>query len=205
MLERFADDGREVVALAAKEARSLNHDRVGSEHILLGLTRSENPLATRRLRGCLELDLDALHVLVLRAVDRGPERLLRSRLDFTSDVREMFELALITALRDGREIGGDHLLVALVRNRGSRAATILRDVGVDLERIRLWDTGSPDTQTLTAICNAQKRVEEALRVLRMSLDELGELGHINSRSLTTGNGHLRRLEDWAFQSRDRPA
>jgi len=135
MFERFTEQARQVVVLAQEEARSLRHDYIGTEHLLLGLLREEGGLAARALRG-LDIHDERVRAEVVRIV--GPrEEVTSGRFPFTPRAKKVLELALREALSLGHNyIGTEHLLLGLARENDGIAARILLDFDADWEKIR---------------------------------------------------------------------
>lgn len=207
MFDRFADDGREVIALATKEAQALNHEHVASEHLILGLTRARSAKTTVRLLASVEVDPDVLHARVLAVI--GPTRPSTpggSKLDFTPDAKATMRLAMDAAMTlfHGEKIGGHHLLIGVVRNEGCNAAAILRDLGVTSERISDWDLQTTQAQFLKAIADAQRRLDDALGTVDTTFDELDYVGHMEADWIEAGRALLRPLQEWAAQRRRFP-
>src|SRR5215217_2660945 len=121
MFERFTERARQVVVLAQEEARTLKHNYIGTEHILLGLLREEEGLAARVLES-LDITVERVRAQVVRIVGSG-EEVTSGQIPFTPRAKKVLELALREALSLGRE------------NEGV-AARILLDFDADSEKIR---------------------------------------------------------------------
>ena len=123
MFERFTGRARQVVVLAQDEARALNHDYIGTEHILLGLLREEEGLAARVLES-LDVTVDDVRAHVERIVGRGHEARL-GQIPFTPRAKKVLELALREARSLGHNyIGTEHILLgSLGKARESRTAS----------------------------------------------------------------------------------
>ncbi len=135
MFERFTERARQVVVLAQEEARTLKHNYIGTEHILLGLLREEEGLAARVLEG-LEITVDEVRGQVVRIVGAG-EEVTSGQIPFTPRAKKVLELALREALSLGHNyIGTEHILLGLVRENEGVAARILADFDADSEKIR---------------------------------------------------------------------
>jgi ATP-dependent Clp protease ATP-binding subunit ClpC len=135
MFERFTERARQVVVLAQDEARSFGHGFIGTEHLLLGLLREEEGIGARVLEA-LELDVDHVRAEVERRLPRG-EVTATGQIPFTPAAKRTLELALREGLALGHNyIGTEHVLLGLARDNEGVAADILRDAGVDGERIR---------------------------------------------------------------------
>src|SRR3984957_3025054 len=135
MFERFTERARQVVVLAQEEARTLKHNYIGTEHILLGLLREEEGLAARVLES-LDITVERVRAQVVRIVGSG-EEVTSGQIPFTPRAKKVLELALREALSLGHNyIGTEHILLGLVRENEGVAARILRDCGADAERIR---------------------------------------------------------------------
>ena len=135
MFERFTERARQVVVLAQEEARTLKHNYIGTEHILLGLLREEEGLAARVLEG-LEITVEEVRAQVARIVGQGDE-VTTGQIPFTPRAKKVLELALREALSLGHNyIGTEHILLGLVRENEGVAARILLDFDADAEKIR---------------------------------------------------------------------
>jgi ATP-dependent Clp protease ATP-binding subunit ClpC len=135
MFERFTERARQVVVLAQEEARTLKHNYIGTEHILLGLLREEEGLAARVLEG-LEITVEEVRAQVIRIVGSG-EEVTSGQIPFTPRAKKVLELALREALSLGHNyIGTEHILLGLVRENEGVAARILADFDADSDKIR---------------------------------------------------------------------
>jgi len=135
MFERFTDRARRVVVLAQEEARLLNHDYIGTEHILLGLIQEGDGVAARALQS-LGISLDAVRARVEDIIGRGDEQ-SPSHIPFTPRAKKVLELSLREALQLSHNyIGTEHILLGLIREGEGVAAQVLVELGGDLERVR---------------------------------------------------------------------
>ena len=114
MFERFTERARQVVVLAQDEARTLKHNEIGTEHILLGLLREEDGLAARVLES-LGVTLEEVRAQVARIVRQGDE-VVAGQIAFAPRARKVLELALREALSLGHDyVATEHILLGLVR------------------------------------------------------------------------------------------
>src|SRR4030081_3123857 len=135
MFERFTERARQVVVLAQDEARTLKHNYIGTEHILLGLLREEEGLAARVLES-LDITVERVRAQVVRIVGSG-EEVTSGQIPFTPRAKKVLELALREALSLGHNyIGTEHILLGLVRENEGVAARILLAFDADSEKIR---------------------------------------------------------------------
>ncbi len=135
MFERFNDDGRRVVVLAQEEARLLNHNFIGTEHILLALLRARGTVAARALES-LDISLAVARAQVIEAVGSGGTE-PSGHIPFTPRAKKVLELSLREALQLGHNyIGCEHVLLGLLREGDGVAAEILVKLGADLQRVR---------------------------------------------------------------------
>jgi len=134
MFERFTDQSHRAVVLAQEEARRLNHDHVGTEHLLAGLLREERGTAAQVL-GSSGVTLDAVRgqIAALAGPDQEPPR---GHIAFTARAKKGFELALREATRVGQQIGTGHLLLGLTGQADCVAAQVLGVLGVDVSVFR---------------------------------------------------------------------
>jgi ATP-dependent Clp protease ATP-binding subunit ClpC len=134
MFQKFTPPARQVVVLAQHEARRLGHDYVGTEHLLLGLAGEEAGGAARVLAS-LDVTADAVREQVVEILGRG-EAAGTGQLTFTPRVKKVLELGLRESVAmHHAEIGTEHLLIALVRERAGVANRILEQLGADDRRI----------------------------------------------------------------------
>ena len=141
MFERFTERARQVVVLAQDEARSLRHDYIGTEHILLGLLREEEGIAARVLKS-LGVALEEVRAQVARIIGAGDEAPATGQIPFTPRAKKVLELSLREALSLGHNhIGTEHVLLGLVRENEGVAMRILLDLDVDAEKVRNAITG----------------------------------------------------------------
>ena len=135
MFERFTDRARRVTVLAQEEARWLNHNFIGTEHILLGLIHEGEGVGARALE-LLDISLEAVRAKVEETIGRG-EQAPGAKMPFTPRAKTALELALREALQLNHVyIGTEHLLLGLIRESEGVAAQVLVDLGADLERVR---------------------------------------------------------------------
>jgi len=135
VFERFTQQARQVVVLAQEEARTLRHDYIGTEHILLGLVREDEGNAAHVLGG-LGITVDRVRGQVVRIVGSGEEA-ASGQIPFTPRAKKVLELSLREALSLGHNyIDTEHLLLALVRENEGVAARILLDFDADSEKVR---------------------------------------------------------------------
>jgi ATP-dependent Clp protease ATP-binding subunit ClpC len=136
MFQRFTDRARRVVVLAQHEARTLGHDSISTEHLLLGLIDEGRGVATTALTS-MGIDLDEMRQAVQDSIGRGAEPAPESgHIPFTPQAKKVLELSLRESTELGHtHIGTEHILLALVREEGG-AALLLAAAGVDLDRAR---------------------------------------------------------------------
>ena len=134
MFERFTDQSRQAIVLAQEEARQLNHDRIGTEHVLAGLLREERGAAARVLEAS-GVTLEAVRQQIEALTGRG-QAPPHGHISFTPRVKKGFELALQEAIRLGRHIGTGHLLLGLIGQDDCVAVQVLSALGLDLRAFR---------------------------------------------------------------------
>ena len=136
MFERFTERARRVVVLAQEEARLLNHNYIGTEHVLLGLVREGEGLAAQALT-TLEVPLDRVREQVEEIIGKGVES-PTGHIPFTPRAKKVLELVLREALTLGHNyIGTEHLLLGLVREGEGVGAQVLQKMGADLNGVRV--------------------------------------------------------------------
>ncbi len=136
MFNRFTERARRVILLAREEAKRLDHDYLGTEHLLLGLIREGEGVGATALRN-LGVDLDQVRQEVEKTVGRGEGGLFLGQIPFTPRAKKVLELAVTEARDLGHSyIGTEHLLLGLIREGEGVAAQVLSSLGVDLEKAR---------------------------------------------------------------------
>ena len=135
MFERFTDRARRVVVLAQEEARMLNHNYIGTEHILLGLIHEGEGVAAKALES-LGISLEAVRQQVEEIIGQG-QQAPSGHIPFTPRAKKVLELSLREALQLGHNyIGTEHILLGLIREGEGVAAQVLVKLGADLNRVR---------------------------------------------------------------------
>ncbi|SNS91911.1 ATP-dependent Clp protease ATP-binding subunit ClpC [Micrococcales bacterium KH10] len=135
MFERFTDRARRVVVLAQEEARMLNHNYIGTEHILLGLIHEGEGVAAKALES-LGISLDAVRSQVTEIIGEG-QQAPSGHIPFTPRAKKVLELSLREALQLGHNyIGTEHILLGLIREGEGVAAQVLTKLGADLSTVR---------------------------------------------------------------------
>jgi ATP-dependent Clp protease ATP-binding subunit ClpC len=135
MFERFTDRARRVVVLAQEEARMLNHNYIGTEHILLGLIHEGEGVAAKALES-LGIALEAVRQQVEEIIGQG-QQAPSGHIPFTPRAKKVLELSLREALQLGHNyIGTEHILLGLIREGEGVAAQVLVKLGADLNRVR---------------------------------------------------------------------
>jgi ATP-dependent Clp protease ATP-binding subunit ClpC len=136
MFEKFTDRARRVVVRAQEEARTLNHDFIGTEHILLGLVGEGHGLAAKALES-LGISLEAVRQRVEDAVPSGQYARPSGHIPFTPRAKKVLELSLSEAKLLGHSyIGTEHILLGLLREGEGVAAQVLAALGADLDGVR---------------------------------------------------------------------
>src|ERR671916_711320 len=135
MFERFTDRARRVVVLAQEEARMLNHNYIGTEHILLGLIHEGEGVAAKALES-LGISLEGVRNQVEEIIGQG-QQAPSGHIPFTPRAKKVLELSLREALQLGHNyIGTEHILLGLIREGEGVAAQVLVKLGADLNRVR---------------------------------------------------------------------
>ena len=135
MFERFTDRARRVVVLAQEEARMLNHNYIGTEHILLGLIHEGEGVAAKALES-MGISLEGVRAQVEEIIGQG-QQAPSGHIPFTPRAKKVLELSLREALQLGHNyIGTEHILLGLIREGEGVAAQVLVKLGADLNRVR---------------------------------------------------------------------
>jgi len=135
MFERFTDRARRVIVLAQEEARELNHNYMGTEHILLGLIKEGEGVAAKALES-MGINLDDVRREVIDIIGHGTQP-VTGHIPFTPRAKKVLELSLREGLQMGHKyIGTEFLLLGLIREGDGVAAQVLIKLGADLPRVR---------------------------------------------------------------------
>src|SRR5699024_5000840 len=135
MFERFTDRARRVIVLAQEEARMLNHNYIGTEHILLGLIQEGEGVAAKALES-MGISLEDVRGEVEAIIGHGTQP-HNGHIPFTPRAKKVLELSLREGLQMGHKyIGTEFLLLGLIREGEGVAAQVLTKLGADLPRVR---------------------------------------------------------------------
>ena len=175
MFERFTDRARRVVVLAQEEARMLNHDYIGTEHLLLGLIHEGKGVAAKALDG-MGITEEAVRQQVEEIVGRGQQAARSGHIPFTPRAKKVLKLSLREALQLGHPyIGTEHILLGLIREGEGVAAQVLVRLGADMDRTRhqvVELLHGYQGQDETAAARARRRLGGVPRRERRLLPEL---------------------------------
>ena len=180
MFERFTDRARRVVVLAQEEARMLNHNYIGTEHILLGLIHEGEGVAAKALES-LGISLEGVRSQVEEIIGQG-QQAPSGHIPFTPRAKKVLELAFREARALGHDyIGTEHILLGLIREGDGVAAQVLVRLGADLNRareqvIRLLQEGQGDDDVLARVGLLDRRLAAIERWvgIRPDLDDLDQ-------------------------------
>jgi ATP-dependent Clp protease ATP-binding subunit ClpC len=138
VFERFTEHARRVIVIAQEETLTLGHGKIGSEHILLGLMREEEGPAGRVLRD-LGVGIEHMRALIPAREDPADSEPAGPRqIPFSTDATATLELALVEAGSLGHSyVGTEHLLLGVARESEGLGGRVLRDLGVDAEKLRV--------------------------------------------------------------------
>jgi ATP-dependent Clp protease ATP-binding subunit ClpA len=191
--DRFSEYGRYALTLAQEEAELHRHDHIGSEHLLIALTRLPEDSGAVRALVQINVVLEKLRELVESIIGRG-DRAVVGEISLTPRSKKVIEYAVDECRRlNGGNIGSEHLLLGLTREGGGIAAGVLKSLGATLERTRLAvaDSGNDPLSPTLAIASARnaplpasrgrdrfgKFTERARRVLTHAQEEAARLSH----------------------------
>jgi ATP-dependent Clp protease ATP-binding subunit ClpC len=178
MFERFTDRSRRIVVLAQEEARRLDHNWIGTEHILLGLIREGEGVAARALES-IGVSLDVVRQKVEEIIGRG-QQAPSGHIPFTPRAKKVLELSLREALQLGDNyIGTEHILLGLVREGDGVAAQVLVTLGADLNRVReeviQLVPAHPAEDPEPSVRVRLETVEQRLTIMEQQVERLGSL------------------------------
>ena len=179
VFERFTDRARRVVVLAQDEARMLNHDYIGTEHLLLGLIGEGEGVAARALES-LGISLDAVRQQVEQVIGRG-QQAPSGHIPFTPRAKKVMELALREANDLGHSyIGTEHILLGLIREGDGVAAGVLTGLGADRPQVRQQVTQLLGGRAGKGAPGAGSRLGKRART-RLLEDALAQIGSLDQR------------------------
>src|SRR5262249_18664443 len=136
MSNRFTERAQRVILIAQEEAKRLNHDYVGTEHLLLGLIALGEGVAAQVLAN-LGVDLRRVRAEIEKIVGTGDNVMLLGEIPFTPRAKKVLELAVEEAQNMGHNyVGTEHLLLGLIREEEGVAARVLENIGVRLDVVR---------------------------------------------------------------------
>jgi ATP-dependent Clp protease ATP-binding subunit ClpC len=136
MFERFTDRARRVIVDAQNEARSLSHNYIGPEHLLLGLINEGDGVGAKALEA-MQISTDTVRGRIEDIIGRGQAPPGTGHIPFTPRAKKVLELSLREALQFGHNyIGTEHILLGLIHEGDGVAAQVLVGLGVDLDRTR---------------------------------------------------------------------
>ena len=137
MFERFTDRARRTMALALMEAKRLNHEYIGTEHILLGLVKEGSGVGANVLKN-LSIDLPTVRFEVERLIKAGPSNLVSmGKLPQTPRAKKVIEEAINAARElNHNSVGTEHILLGLIREREGVAAQVLMSLGLSLDAVK---------------------------------------------------------------------
>ena len=191
MFERFTERARRVVVHAQEEARELDHNYIGTEHLLLGLLREQESIAARALQE-LEIGQDAVREQVIQIIGRG-KRAPSGHIPFTPRAKKVLELSLREALQLSHNyIGTEHILLGLIREGEGVAAQVLTKLSGNLSRVRdkvieLVPAGAAENPELSAQLRSV-RPGGPLDPIMRQLDTIAERLAAIERHLGIGRG-----------------
>lgn len=210
--ERFTQRARRVLSLAQEEAERLNHNYIGSEHVLIGLLREEGGVAGRVLR---ELGLDAARVqAMVERLSGGPgTRTPFTKIELSPSTKRVLELAVEEARRMGQHyISTEHLLLGLARQNEGLAIDVLRKFGISAEQIRrqtrrmLKESPVATTESSTSRRSSKREKSKTPMVDQLATD-LTELAEENKLDPVIGrNMEIERvIQILARRTKNNPA
>ncbi|PRB02926.1 ATP-dependent Clp protease ATP-binding subunit [Microbacterium sp. MYb64] len=175
MFERFTDRARRVVVLAQEEAKMLNHNYIGTEHILLGLIHEGEGAAAKALES-LGISLESVREQVQDIIGQGQQQ-PTGHIPFTPRAKKVLELSLREALQLGHNyIGTEHILLGLIREGEGVAAQVLVKLGADLNKVRQQViqmlSGSPGREP-AAVSGAAHDTQQQAQGGSQVLDQFG--------------------------------
>ena len=133
---RFSERAQRAILIAQEEAKRLNHDYVGTEHVLLGLVALNEGVAAQVLAN-LTVDLKRVRAEIEKIVGTGDNMMQLGEIPFTPRAKKVLELAVEEAQKMGHTyVGTEHILLGLIREEEGVAARVLENLGVRMEVVR---------------------------------------------------------------------
>jgi ATP-dependent Clp protease ATP-binding subunit ClpC len=195
MFERFTERSRQVVVYAQEEARTLRHNSIGTEHLLLGILREDKGLAARALHA-LDISLERARGEVVRLLGTSEER-PSGQIPFTPDAKKALEQALHESLSlEHNYIGTEHLLLGLLDDEESGARSVMQQLGVNPEHVRdevkdmLPEGGERPSESLSADFVSADGVEAAFDPRARQLLMVAAARALDARREAIGPGDL---------------
>ena len=190
MFERFTDTARRVTVLSQEEARNLNHNYIGTGHILLGLLDVEHGAACQTLTE-LGVDLDAVRNDIVNSVGGQGSTSTTKRIYFTPLAQKVFELSLRESLLLGHNwVGTEHLLLGLLRAEEGAADLVLARAGVEMKpELGNIAQGETFAEKFADISAAARQRVHALRVFLFVVAEAGYI-HVGGAQVLA-HAHMR--------------
>jgi ATP-dependent Clp protease ATP-binding subunit ClpC len=196
MFERFTARARRIVVLAQEEARMLNHNYIGTEHILLGLIHEGEGVAARTLQS-LGVDLPTVRAQIEEIIGRG-QSASTGHVPFTPRAKKVLELSLREAVQLGhKHIGSEHILLGLVREGEGVAAQVLEKLGASLNVVRQKVLELGQEEGWFEAAEAPRRPHQAPRCPRCS-EELAETARIAGLEVEEAEGEAGRPVVFVF-------
>jgi ATP-dependent Clp protease ATP-binding subunit ClpC len=191
VFERFTERARQVVILAREEAWALNHNYIGTEHMLLGLLGVEEGFAAHVLSS-LDITAEVVRAQVVVIVGEGVDD-VTDQIPFTPRAKKVMELALREGLSLGQNyVGTEHLLLGLARENDGVGVRILREFGVDAEKVRdrtirlLSGSGRRETSPRAMTDELRHSLTEVLDAA-IAAKEVARSGRDNNRAVIIGH------------------
>ena len=154
MFDRFTDRAKKMMSFARRRAQELNHEYIGTEHLLLGLIQEGTGVAATVLGG-LDIDLEKLRVEVEKIVQAGPTAVTKTQLPFTPPAKNVLEISMEEAsLLGHNHLGTEHILLGLIGEEKGIAAQVLTLLGASQKVVRkgvldyLGESGSSEDPPL---------------------------------------------------------
>lgn len=136
MAKRFTENAQKIILIAQEEAKRLNHDYVGTEHILLGLSALEGTVSNKILSG-LGVTFRKVRQEIEKMVGIGDTIMLLGEIPFTPRAKKVLELSVEESQMLGSDhIGTEHILLGLIREEEGMAGKILANLGLNLDSVR---------------------------------------------------------------------
>ncbi|MBI3406975.1 MAG: hypothetical protein HY040_01280 [Planctomycetes bacterium] len=221
MYERFTDRARQVLQEANEEAKRFRHEYIGTEHVLLGLVKTNAGVASEVLKS-LGVELRRIRQEVEKIVQPGPYKVEVDKLPQTPRAKKVIEFAIDESRSlNHNYVGTEHILLGLIREQEGVASQVLMNLGLNLQKIRdevlvllgREPTPLPQPEPIESPPDLPSRFDQAYWLLQSASEALGHLkvGAVSEQdfawaaALREKQVALKKIQDWLLAEKNRDA